>query len=216
MTDSIAPIGLLIVDDHPVVREGIAGMFAAQPGRFRVLGTAADGAEGVQQAAALSPDVVLMDLQMPVLDGVRAMQQILAAQPTIRVLVLTTYATDADIAAALDAGATGYLLKDTPRDALYEAVEAAARGQPRMSARVVEHLMAQRSADALTEREREVLRLAAQGHTNKAIGKVLHISEATVKTHLKHIYSKLNVPDRASAVATALQRGLIRLDSDQP
>ena len=199
------PIRLLIVDDHPVVRVGMRGMFSGDP-RFEIAGEAEDGRAAVTLAAELKPDVILMDLRMPVLDGVSALQAIRAAQPEIRVLILTTYDSDQDIRRALDAGAVGYLLKDTPREELYRAVLLAAEGRAVLGMTVSSRLFA---GDALSEREIAVLAFAAQGETNAGIGKRLHISEATVKTHLKHIYAKLGVTDRAAAVAVALKRRII-------
>ncbi|MBE2270562.1 MAG: response regulator transcription factor [Anaerolinea sp.] len=199
------PIRLLIVDDHPVVRVGMRGMFSGDP-RFEIAGEAEDGRAAVTLAAELKPDVILMDLRMPVLDGVSALQAIRAAQPEIRVLILTTYDSDQDIRRALDAGAVGYLLKDTPREELYRAVLLAAEGRAVLGMTVSSRLFA---GDVLSEREIAVLAFAAQGETNAGIGKRLHISEATVKTHLKHIYAKLGVTDRAAAVAVALKRRII-------
>lgn len=207
---TVEPIRLLIADDHPVVREGIVGMFSDE-GRFRIVGQADNGAEAVEMASRLKPDVILMDLRMPQMDGLSAARQILADKPDAHIIVLTSHDRDQDVQAALKAGVIGYLLKDSPRDVLYEAVEAAMRGRTTLSSSVYQQMAdAIRSPQgALTEREIEVLTLTAQGLTSKAIGGQLHISTATVKTHLKHIYAKLNVPDRAAAVATAIKRGLI-------
>lgn len=204
------PIRILVADDHPVVLEGIVGMLASRE-EFDIVGQADNGAEAVTLADKLNPDVILMDLRMPMMDGITAMKRILQMHPEIHILVLTTYDSDQDIQSALQSGATGYLLKDTPRIELHQAVIAAAQGKPALSTRVSQQLLEQwRSPDdALTEREISILALAAEGNTNKAIGKQLHISEATVKTHLKHIYAKLSVPDRASAVAIALKRNII-------
>lgn len=204
------PIRILVADDHPVVRAGIVGMFSGRS-EFQIVGEAANGEEAVVLADQLQPDVILMDLRMPVLVGVEAMQRILRTQTNVRILVLTTYDTDHDIHAALSAGAAGYLLKDAPREELYQAVHLAVQGKTALgmtvSTRLLEH------KEALSERETAVLSLAAQGDTSKMIGKKLHISEATVKTHLKHIYVKLAVTDRAAAVALALERNIIRLSS---
>lgn len=204
------PIKLLVVDDHPVVLSGIVGMFDGHPD-FDIIGTAFNGVEAVRLAHDLHPEIILMDLRMPQLDGIGAIRQILDQHPDIKILVLTTYDSDHDIAMALKAGAMGYLLKDAPRELIYEAILALKRGESPMSAKVAQHLLAQwRSADdSLTERELDVLRLVAHGMSNKAIGTQLYISMATVKTHLKHIYEKLHAQDRASAVAIALKRGLV-------
>ncbi len=206
-------IRILITDDHPVVREGLAGMLEGQPD-FDVVGVAEDGNAAVRLHASLAPDVTLMDLRMPGLDGVGAIQAIRAQQPAARILVLTTYDSDADIVRAVEAGATGYLLKDTPRDELFRGIRAAAAGQSVLAPTVAARLMSRMGApaeDNLSAREIEVLELVAKGNSNKEIGKALHISTATVKTHLIHIYSKLGVADRTSAVTTALERGIITL-----
>lgn len=204
-------IRLLIVDDHPVVRVGMRGIFGGDE-RFVIVGEAEDGQSAVKLAAELLPDVILLDLRMPVLDGVSAMQKILDAQPQARILILTTYDSDQDIRRALDAGALGYLLKDSPREELYRAVVLAAEGKPVLSMSISGRLFAG-GDDALTEREIEVLAHAGKGETNAGIAKRLHISEATVKTHLKHIYAKLGVTDRAAAVAVALNRHIIHGDA---
>jgi len=206
-------IRILIADDHPVVREGLSGMLAGQPD-FEVIGLAADGDSAVKLHGSLAPDVTLMDLRMPGLDGVGAIKAILAQQPSSRIIVLTTYDSDADILRAIEAGATGYLLKDTPREELFRAIRAAARGDSVLAPAVAARLMTRMRAPAeesLSAREIEVLQLVAQGASNREIGKSLHISTATVKTHLIHIYGKLGVDDRLAAVTTALERGIITL-----
>jgi DNA-binding NarL/FixJ family response regulator len=206
-----APIKLLIVDDHPVVRDGLSGMFAPDPG-FEVLGEAADGAEAVRLAQALKPDVILMDLRMPGMDGLTAITELARRGIAARVLVLTTYDTDSHVVPAIEAGATGYLLKDAPRAELLRAVQAAARGQavlsPSVATRLISRVRAP-GADPLSQRELEVLELVAAGTTNREAAARLFISEATVKTHLLHIYAKLGVGDRAAAVAEAFNRGLL-------
>lgn len=207
-------IRILVIDDHPVVREGISGMLAGQPD-FDVVGMAADGETAVTLHESLEPDVTLMDLRMPGLDGVGAIEAIRARQPAANILVLTTYDSDADILRAIEAGATGYLLKDTPRDDLFRAIRAAARGESVLAPTVAARLMTRMRAPAeesLSAREIEVLQLVATGASNREVGKALHISTATVKTHLIHIYSKLGVDDRTAAVTTALERGIISLE----
>jgi DNA-binding NarL/FixJ family response regulator len=210
-------IRVLIVDDHPVVRSGLVGLLDVEADMV-IVGEAADGEEAVARVAALSPDVVLMDLRMPGLDGVGATARITAEFPSSRVLVLTTYDTDADIIRAVEAGATGYLLKDTPRVQLVEAVRAAARGEtvlaPPVAARLVSRLRspavpAPAAAPLLTPREVEVLRAVSQGLSNAEIGRQLFIGEATVKTHLLRAFAKLGVDDRTRAVTAAMERGIL-------
>lgn len=207
-------IRLLLVDDHPVVREGLRGMLTGQPD-FAVVGEAGDGHEGVTLATQLQPDVVLMDLRMPGLDGVGAIRQIVERKIPTHVLVLTTYDSDADIVRAIEAGATGYLLKDAPRQELFRAVRAAAKGESSLAPAVASRLLGRMRAPAeeqLTEREVEVLQWVAKGTSNRLVGRALHISEATVKTHLVHIFGKLDVSDRTAAVTVALERGILRLE----
>ncbi|GAB2787054.1 response regulator [Amycolatopsis magusensis] len=204
-------ITLLITDDHPVVRDGLRGIFTAEHG-FEVLGEAAHGAEAIELAERLRPDVVLMDLRMPGVDGVAAITELARRGNPARVLVLTTYDTDSDVLPAIEAGATGYLLKDSPREDLFRGVRAAARGESVLSPAVASRMMAQMRAPArepLSGRELEVLGLIARGSTNKEAAVKLFISEATVKTHLLHVYAKLGVKDRAAAVAVAYERGLL-------
>ena len=206
-----APIRVLIADDHPVVRDGLRGIFEGS-GEFEVVAEAADGREAVDRAAALRPDVVLMDLRMPGTDGVTAIRRLAERGVAARVLVLTTYGTDSDVVPAIEAGATGYLLKDSPRDELVRAVRAAARGEAVLSPSVATRLLSQVRAPAkepLSQRELEVLSLIAHGSSNREAARCLFISEATVKTHVLHIYAKLGVNDRAAAVAIGFERGLL-------
>jgi len=204
-------IKVLVVDDHPVVRGGLVGWLDAQQD-LTVVGEAADGQEALALVAAAEPDVVLMDLRMPRMDGVTATERLAARHPAVRVLVLTTYDTDADIVRAVAAGATGYLLKDTPLPQLADAVRAAARGEtvlaPPVAARLVSRLRAP-AAEAPTAREVEVLAGVARGLTNAEIGRELFIGEATVKTHLLRVFAKLGVDDRTRAVMVAVERGLL-------
>jgi DNA-binding NarL/FixJ family response regulator len=213
------PIRLLIADDHPVVRDGLSGMFARDPG-FEVLGEAGDGAEAIRLAQALTPDVILMDLRMPGMDGLTAITELARRGVTARVLVLTTYDTDSYVLPAIEAGATGYLLKDAPRDELLRAVRAAAHGQAVLSPSVATRLMSrvrEPETKPLSRRELEILELVAAGTTNRDAAAKLLISEATVKTHLLNIYAKLGVNDRAAAVAEAFNRGLLTPDTpEQP
>ncbi|MBB4665109.1 response regulator [Conexibacter arvalis] len=205
-------VTLLIVDDHPVVRDGLRGIFSGDE-RFEVLGEAADGAAAVERALTLAPDVVLMDLRMPGTDGVTAIRRLAETAPSVRVLVLTTYDTDAEVLPAIEAGATGYLLKDAPRDELLRAVLSAARGEavlaPSVATRLLDRVRAP-AREPLSQRELEVLALVAQGASNREAARQLFISEATIKTHLLHVYAKLDVNDRAAAVAAAYERGLLR------
>ena len=212
MTTSQPIIRVVVVDDHPVVRDGLVGMLAGQPD-MQVVGQAGNGRECLLQVQRHDPDVVLMDLRMPEMDGVTAIIEMRAQGHHAKVLVLTTYDRDDDILPAVEAGATGYLLKDTPREDLFRAVRAASRGEPTLAPAVASRLMGRMRApqQTLSPREIEVLQLAARGRTNREIGRVMHVSEATVKTHLLRAYDKLEVSDRTAAVVTALERGLLHL-----
>jgi DNA-binding NarL/FixJ family response regulator len=204
-------IRVLLVDDHPVVREGLRGMLEAEPD-LTVVGEAGSGEEAVAQARVLETDVILMDLRMRDLDGVGATERILADNPRTTVVVLTTYETDADILRAVEAGASGYLLKDASRADLANAIRAAARGETVLAPSVAGRLVNQVRrpvTQSLSGREVEVLRLVAKGLTNADIGRSLHISEATVKTHLLRTFGKLDVSDRTAAVTTAMALGLL-------
>ena len=202
---------LLLVDDHPVVRAGLRGMLAGEPD-LEVVAEAADGEEAVRMSAELRPDVVLMDLRMPGMDGAEATRRIAALDPAPAVLVLTTYDTDHDILRAVEAGATGYLLKDTPRADLVQALRAAAGGATVLAPVVAAKLLGRSRSPSsleLTPRELEVLALVANGKTNGEVARALFIGEATVKTHLLHAFAKLDVDDRTAAVTTAIARGLL-------
>jgi DNA-binding NarL/FixJ family response regulator len=216
--NTTAGIRLLIVDDHPVVRDGLRGVFTDDPD-FAVVGEAGDGAEALAQVHRLGADgvdVVLMDLRMPIMGGVAAIGRLRVEAPSVRVLVLTTFDTDSDVLPAIEAGATGYLLKDAPREDLIRAVRAAARGESVLAPTIARRLMtrvrqgpAEVSDTPLSPRESEVLAMVAKGTTNRDAAKRLFVSEATIKTHLLHIYAKLGVSDRASAVAAGYDRGLL-------
>ena len=211
-------IRILIVDDHTVVRDGLSAMLERQDD-ITVVGEAENGLEGVEKAALLKPDVVLMDLRMPELDGVGAMRRIRENHPEINFLVLTTFDTDEYIYDAIEAGAKGFLLKDASREDLFKAVRAVSRGEsliePGVAARVLTRFaqLSRQSAQSglLSEREREVLDLMAKGGANKEIATSLSLSESTIKTHVANIFQKLGVNDRTSAVTQALQRGIIKM-----
>ena len=202
---------VLLVDDHPVVREGLRGMIDAE-NDVTVVGEAGSGAEAIALAESLRPDVILMDLRMPDVDGVTATERILATLPRTRIVVVTTYESDTDILRAVEAGAAGYLLRDASRAELAEAVRDAARGKtvlaPTVAGRLV-HFVRQPTSVTLSTREVEVLGQVAKGKTNAEIGHLLHISEATVKTHLLRAFNKLGVSDRTAAVTTAMSLGLL-------
>lgn len=206
-------IRILIADDHPVVRVGLEGMLASQPD-FIIVGEAHNGLEALTLTASLQPDLVLMDLRMAIMDGVTATTKIKQAFPSVAVLVLTTYDSDAEILHALNAGATGYLLKDAPREQLFAAIRAVAQGETALASLVTSHLLRQTQSpteQTISARELEVLAQVAQGASNKEIARHLSISEATVKSHLIHIFNKLEVADRTAAVTVALKRGILRL-----
>ena len=208
-------VRVLLADDHLVVRAGLRAMLDPVPD-LEVVGEAGDGAEALSLAGSLRPDVVLMDLRMPGTDGVTATARLREQHPGVSVLVLTTYDTDADILRAIEAGATGYLLKDATRDELLGAIRSAAAGRSILASGVASRLLGRMRGPApatLSAREIEVLELVARGRTNKEIARRLHLSEATVKTHLLHVFSKLQVEDRTQAVTTALEAGVIRLDA---
>lgn len=213
------PIRTMIVDDHPVVREGLAGMIGTQPD-LAVAGEAGNGVDAVRLAQTLKPDLILMDLQMPAMDGAVAIRQILDDNPAARILVLTAFDTDERILHAVEAGAQGYLLKGAPRDELFRAIRVVAEGgsllQPSVAAKLLTRVgqMLNRQDDGqeqLTEREREVLDLLAKGYRNKEIAEKLIISERTVKFHVGIIFQKLGVSNRAEAVSKAIQTGLVKL-----
>ncbi|HZS88448.1 MAG TPA: response regulator transcription factor [Chloroflexota bacterium] len=205
-------IRVLIADDHSVVRQGLR-MFLTLDPEFEVVGEAADGAEALRMARELLPDVVLMDLLMPVMDGIAATAAIRSTLPDTEVLALTSVLEDASVTGAVRAGAIGYLLKDTDADALCRAIKAAAAGQvqlsPQAAARLMREVRAPESPEALTERETEVLRLLAQGRANKEIARDLGIGEKTVKTHVSNVLAKLGVQSRTQAALHAVQIGLV-------
>jgi DNA-binding NarL/FixJ family response regulator len=207
------PIRLFLVDDHPVVRSGLHAILATEPD-FELVGAAATGSEASAAIRALVPDVALVDLRLAEGSGFQIIADIAAAKLATRVLVLTTYDDVASITLALEAGASGYLLKDVPSAQLFAAVRLVAKGERVLSSQV-QHRLAEGqvpSTDVLSARELEVLRWLARGESNRAIARRLFISEATVKTHLLHIFAKLGQNQRTGAVTEALRRGMIRLD----
>jgi len=212
-------IKILIADDHLIIRQGLRLIFETED-EFKVVGEASDGAEALRLCAELAPDVVLMDLRMPGMDGLTAIEKLRVSQPEIAVVILTTFNEDDLMLRGLQAGARGYLLKDTDRAALFDTVRAAARGEtllkPEIMARVISHAgtVTQSTSEtttsiALTEREREVLQAVASGERSKEVAARLGISERTVKAHLASIYNKLGVDSRAAAIAIAAQKGYL-------
>ncbi len=210
-------IRILVCDDHPVVREGLVMMLGTQPD-MEVVGEAGDGLEAVERAAQFDPDVVLMDLEMPRLDGPEAIRRIHEANPQARILVLTAYDTDERILQAVQAGARGYLLKGVPRDEIFQAVRVVEAGgsllQPAVATKLLNRvgdLLRDERTETLTERELQVLELMAKGYRNKEIARELAITERTVKFHANIIFQKLNVDSRTEAVSESVKRGIIKL-----
>jgi two-component system, NarL family, response regulator LiaR len=213
-------IRVLIVDDHAIVRKGIRALLSTEAG-LEVVGEAGDGAEALAQAQALRPDVILMDLVMPNVDGIEATRQITAEQPTARILVLTSFAADDKVFPAIKAGALGYLLKDSGPGELVQAIHQVARGEPSLEPSIARKVLfelshppksAPTTPDPLTERELDVLRLVAQGRSNREIAEELVIAEMTVRTHVSNILSKLHLASRTQAALYALREGLASLD----
>ncbi len=209
-------IRIMIVDDHAVVRQGLR-MFLSLDSELEIIGEASDGREALNMARELRPDVILMDLLMPVMDGIEAITAIKSEMPDIELIALTSVLEDASVIGAIRAGAVGYLLKNTRADELIQAIKAAADGQvqlsPQAAARLIREVRAPESPEALTDRETEVLRLLAGGFSNKEIAYHLTIGEKTVKTHVSSILSKLNVASRTQAALYAVRIGLV--DSTQ-
>jgi len=213
------PVNVVVVDDHRVVRAGLVALLSRQR-EITIVGEAGNGAEAVRLARALKPDVVLMDIRMPEMNGVEATRQIRTESPTVEVLILTTYDDDELIWSGLEAGAKGYLLKDAPAEELISAIFQVAAGHsilpPNIAAKLVTRIRhgggsPERPSANLTERELDILRLIAQGSPNKEIAATLHISENTVKTHISNVLHKMDAKDRTEAVAKALTQGLITL-----
>ena len=213
------PIRVLIADDHAIVRKGICALLSVKPG-IEVVGEASDGAETVAQAQALCPDVILMDLVMPEMDGIEATRQIVEQQPGVRILVLTSFAADDKVFPAIKAGALGYLLKDSGPDDLVQAIHQVYRGEPALEPSIARKVLLELShppkepltPEPLTGRELEVLRLIAQGRSNREIAEQLVIAEMTVRTHVSNILSKLHLASRTQAALYALREGLASLE----
>ncbi|WP_342596104.1 response regulator transcription factor [Salinicola lusitanus] len=202
------PIRVLIADDHPLLREGIAAVIAGQPD-IELIGEASNGVEAVDRYRHLQPDVTLMDLQMPELDGIAAIRAIRDEFPAARIAILTTYQGDVRVLHAIQAGATGYLLKSTLRKSLVETIRTLAKGKPHFPAEIAADLACHLGAEPLSRREVEVLRCIAQGQSNKAIARQLGLTEETIKAHVKNLIAKLDASNRTHAVAIALRRGII-------
>ena len=211
-------IKILIADDHPVVREGLSAMLSKEK-EIQVVGEAENGTEAIRKARELQPDIILMDLRMPEVDGVEAMRQIRVKNPDMKFIVLTTYDNDEYIFKGIEAGARAYLLKDAPREELFKAIRAVYKGesliQPAVAGKVLDRFAElsreAQAPDVLSERELEVLNLMAKGAANKLIAATLSIGESTVKTHVQSIFQKLGVGDRTEAVTEAIKKGIIRL-----
>jgi len=211
MSPSVSVIRIMIVEDHAVVRQGLAALLATVP-EFAIVAQAADGLESIELFRRHQPDITLMDLRLPRMNGVDAILRIRGEFPQARIVVLTTFDGDEDIYRALQAGARGYLLKGMTGEELVEAIRSVHAGKSRIPAPVAERLAERMGAPALTSRETEVLQLIVGGNSNKEIAAALFISEATVKTHINSLLSKLGVTDRTQAATTALQRGIVHLD----
>jgi two-component system NarL family response regulator len=205
-----SPISVLIADDHTVVREGLVSLIRRKPD-MTVLGEATNGREAVDLWKQHRPDVTLLDLRMPELDGVSAIKEIREHDEHARIIVLTTFDGDEDIYRAIQAGAKGYLLKDVPREALMDSIRRVHAGETSVPVHLAAKLAERVSGETLSSREIDVLKLMAQGKSNKEIGATLFISEGTVKSHVKVIFAKMNVISRTEAVASATRRGLIQL-----
>ncbi|OPF82131.1 DNA-binding response regulator [Streptomyces antioxidans] len=209
--EGVGGLRIVVVDDHTVMRAGVIALLAAEDS-IEIVGEAGDGRAALELVERYDPDVALVDLRMPVLDGVATTAEIVARYPRTRVLILTTYDTDTEIERGVEAGAIGYLLKDTTREQLVDAIHAAARGETVLAPRVAEKLVARMRRpvqDPLTDRETDVLNAVADGLTNAEIGRRLVIAEATVKTHLLRLFAKLDVNDRTRAVVVAMERGIL-------
>ncbi len=217
------PIRVLIVDDHAIVRKGISALLARVED-IEVVGEASDGLQAVERSQALAPDVVIMDLVMPQLDGISAIYQITDQQPDVHIIALTSFATDDKVFPAIKAGALGYILKDSDPEDLIQAIRQVHRGEPALHPSIARKVLQELNCpaqgpptpDPLTERELQVLRLVAQGHSNQEIADNLVIEEVTVRTHVSHILNKLHLANRVQATLYALREGLTTLDNQPP
>jgi DNA-binding NarL/FixJ family response regulator len=209
-------IRVLVVDDHFVVRAGIYNLLKGVPG-IVVVGEAEDGQQAVEEAKRCVPDVILMDLRLPQLDGVEATRQILAAQPGVGIVILTTVDAEADVLAAIEAGALGYVAKSSRKEELLEAIRSIARGDawlpPHLTRRLLTHLKPRQAPGALTHRERDVLALLARGWSNREIARELGVTDITVRTHVTHVLGKLGVHNRVEAALHALRAGLVPMEA---
>ncbi len=218
-----APIRVLLVDDHAIVRKGIRALLSTEPS-IEVVGEAGDGKEALSRAEALQPDVILMDLVMPKMDGIEATRLLVSRQPTMRVLVLTSFVADDKVFPAIKAGALGYILKDTGPDDLVHAIRQVHRGEPTMEPEIARKVLFELAqpvrkpltAEPLTERELDVLRLIAQGKSNREIADNLVLAESTVRTHVSNVLGKLHLASRTQAALYALKEGLASLDDVAP
>lgn len=205
------PIRILLADDHPSLRDGLASILHSQPD-LTVVAEAGTGREAVEKAKLFKPDVMIVDLRMPDGDGIQTIKELASSHPEIKTLVLTTYDNEEDIFCALEAGARGYILKDTTRQEIIESVRQVHAGSrflpPAIAARLADRMI----RPTLTPRELDVLRLVSRGRTNKEMAAAMFVSEETIKTHMKGLFQKLGVHDRAEAVGIALQRGLLRIE----
>jgi DNA-binding NarL/FixJ family response regulator len=204
------PIRIIVADDHVTVREGLAAIIGRQPD-MQVVAEAANGGEAVERWLEHRPDVLVLDIRMPILDGISVIGRIRATAPEARIVVLTTFETDHEVSAAIKGGAKGYLLKDAPRELLVETIRRVHAGETCIPAALLAKLVAGMTSEGLTDRELEVLKLVARGLPNKEVATTLTISETTVKTHLRAIFAKLGVLSRTEAIATASRRGLVQL-----
>lgn len=205
------PIRILLADDHPSLRAGLATILNAEPG-FSVVAEAGSGSETIRKAASSSPDVLVVDIRMPDGDGIQTIKELMKINPKVKTLILTTYDNEEDVFNGLEAGARGYILKDTTREEIIEAVRKVHAGErflpPTIAARLADRII----RPSLTPRELDVLRLVSRGRSNKEMAAAMFISDETVKSHMKSLFQKLGVHDRAEAVGIALQRGLLRID----